>query len=113
GLDLLLQGGRDPRRDLAVADTAVGDREDGIEVRPERAPGLLPCLDRLVDGDVDLLRGARHHVRAEVTLVGVDADAEDTALLRRREDTEAALTGDLEDDTGAVGDLVQRLLLAL
>ena len=77
------------------------------------APAAFGRLDRLVDGDVDLLRGARHHVRAEVALVGVDADAEDTALLRRREDAETALAGDLEDGTGAVGDHVQRLLLAL
>ena len=52
-------------------------------------------------------------MRAEVALVGVDADAEDAPLLRRREDAETALAGDLEDGAGAVGDLVQRLLLAL
>ena len=50
---------------------------------------------------------------AEVALVGVDADPEHTLLLRRRQDAEAALARDLEDDAGAVGDLVQRLLLAL
>ena len=37
-------------------------------------------------------------MRAEVALVGVDADAEDALLLRRREDAEAALTGDLSED---------------
>ena len=45
----------------------------------ERA--VLRAGDRGVHGDVDLLQRARHDPRAEVALVGVDADAED-ALLR-------------------------------
>src|SRR4029079_2799185 len=112
-LHLLHQGRRDPGRDLPVPDAAVGDREDGVEVRAEQRLGLPRRVDGLVDRDVDLLRGTRHHVRPEVALVGVDADADDTALLGRREDTETALAGDLEDDACTVGDLVQRLLLAL
>ena len=70
--------------------------------------GLLGLEDR----HVDLLHGARQDVPAEVRLVGVHADAP-AALLLRREDAEAALAGDLEDDLRALRDLVQRDLLAL
>ena len=41
-------------------------------------------------------------MRAEVALVGVDADALDALLLGRVERAEAALAGDLEDDLGAL-----------
>ena len=73
-------------------------------------------VDRLIvskTADVDLLQRARQDARAEVGLVGVDADAPDVLLLRRVEGAEAAAAGDLEDDVGALGDLVQRDLLAL
>ena len=77
----------------------------------ERA--ALRAGDRGVHGDVDLLQRARHDVRAEVVLVGVDTDAEHLLRAGRIEDAETALAGDLELDHRALGDLVQRLLLAL
>jgi hypothetical protein len=52
-------------------------------------------------------------VVAQEALVGVDADALGALLLGRVERAEAALAGDLEDDRGAVVELVERDLLAL
>ena len=52
-------------------------------------------------------------MRAEVGLVGVDADAPDALLLRGVERAEPAASRDLEDDDRAARDLVQRDLLAL
>src|SRR5215216_640534 len=98
------------RRDLAEADTARLDVEHGVRAALEGA--VLDRLDRVVDGHVDLLEGARDDVRAEVALVGIDADALDVLLLRRVERAEAALAGDLEDDLRALRDLVERELLA-
>src|SRR4051794_32076169 len=98
------------RRDLAEAHAAGLDVEDRVLAALERA--VLRLLDGVVHGDVDLLDGAREHLRAEVGLVGVDADALDALLLRRVQRAEAALAGDLEDHLRALGDLVERLLLA-
>ena len=64
-------------------------------------------------GLVDALERARHHVRAEERLVGVDADPPDLLLLRRVERAEAAAARDLEDDAGAVRDLVSASSLHL
>src|SRR5262249_30645782 len=74
---------------------------------------VVGSLDGVVHGDVDALEGARHHPRAEIALVGIDADAEDVLPVRRVEDAETALAGDLELDDRALADLVERLLLAL
>src|SRR5215208_1822161 len=98
------------RGDLAEADAAGLDVEHGVRAALEGA--VLDRLDRVVDGHVDLLEGARDDVRAEVALVGIDADALDVLLLRRVERAEAALAGDLEDDLRALRDLVERELLA-
>src|SRR5215213_4469527 len=75
------------RGDLAEADAAGLDVEHGVRAALERA--VLDRLDRVEDGHVDLLQGARDDVRAE-----------------------AALAGDLEDDLRALRDLVERELLA-
>ena len=100
-----------PRAPLAVADTADLRAEGACSCRPAACPGWR--LDRVVHGDVDALESARHHPRAEIALVSVDADTEDALLVRRVEDAEAALAGDLELDDRALGDLVERRLLAL
>src|SRR3954469_13152730 len=79
--------------------------------------GLQLALRRerrqILDGLVDALQGARHDVRPEVALVGVDADPPHLLLLRGGERAETAAAGDLEDDVRAPVDLVQRRLLAL
>src|ERR671922_2022441 len=106
-------GPREPRAQLAEADTAVLDAEDLVAPAGEAARVRLERADRLVDGDVDLLRRARQDVPAEERLVGVDPDAPDPALLRGGETAEAALTGDHERDLRAALDLVERRLLAL
>ena len=51
-------------------------------------------------------------MRTEVGLVAVDADAPYALVLGRREGAEAAAAGHLEDDLRALGDLVERELLA-
>src|SRR4051794_24030110 len=99
------------RGDLAQADAAGLDVEHLVRAALEGA--VLGGLDRVVDGHVDLLQGAREDLRTEVALVGVDADALDALLLGGVERAEAALAGDLEDDLRALGDLVERDLLAL
>ena len=81
---------------LAAREGAVLDRLRGLEHRR-----------------VDALHGRGQDVLAQVALVGVDADAEHALLLRRVERPEAAAAGDLEDDLRALGDLVERDLLAL
>src|SRR6201991_2338814 len=67
---------------------------------------VLRRLDRGLHRDVDLLLGRGHDVRAQVGLVGVDADALDALLLGRVERAEAALARHLEDDLRALLDLV-------
>src|SRR4029450_4902803 len=68
---------------VAVAATAALHVEDLVEATLEPARVGLEGLDRLVDGDVDLLRRAGQDVLAEERLVGVDADAPDLLLLAR------------------------------
>src|SRR3954469_12113232 len=79
--------------------------------------GLQLALRRerreILDGLVDALQGARHDVRAEVALVGIDADAPDLVLLRRGERAEPAAAGDLEHDVRSLVDLIERGLFAL
>src|SRR5215212_1763718 len=98
------------RGDLAEADAAGLDVEHRVRAALEGA--VLDRLDRVEDGHVDLLEGARDDVRAEVALVGVDADTHHVLLLGGVERAEAALAGDLEDDLRALRDLVERELLA-
>src|SRR5215211_5429822 len=98
------------RGDLAEADAAGLDVEHGVRAALEGA--VLDRLDRVEDRHVDLLQRAGDDVRAEVALVGVDADALHALLLGRVERAEAALAGDLEDDLRALRDLVERELLA-
>src|SRR3954465_8282584 len=57
-------------RDLAEADAARLDVEHRVGTALERT--VLDGLDRVEDGHVDLLQGARDDVRTEVALVGVD-----------------------------------------
>ena len=99
------------RTDLAEADAAALDAGDDVGAALELA--VLGALDRVEHGHVDLLQGRGEDVRAEVGLVGVDADALDALLLGRVERAEAALAGHLEDDLRALRDLVERDLLAL
>src|SRR5215212_3594240 len=108
-VDLLLVL-RAVRGDLAEADAAGLDVEHRVGAALEGA--VLDRLDRVEDGHVDLLQGARDDVLAEIALVGVDADALHVLLLGRVERAEAALAGDLEDDLRALRDLVERELLA-
>ena len=82
--------GLNPRGEPAVADTTVLDRVRRVDAAAERRAGLARQLDGGEHRDIDLLRRAHQHVLAEVTLVGVHADAEDVLLLRRVERAEAA-----------------------
>src|ERR687885_473118 len=76
-----------PRSSRTVGASAIARNRTGAGRRPPRNDALgsrrldLVRLDRLVDRHVDLLDGARQHVRAEVALVGVDADAPDLVAL--------------------------------
>ena len=99
------------RADLAEADAVVLEAEDGV--RPAGELAVQHLLDRRVDRGVDALHRARQHLRAEIRLVGVDADPPHVALLRGVEHAEPAAARDLEDDVRARGDLVQRGRLAL
>src|SRR3954463_3302415 len=99
------------RADLADADAVVV--EVGDDVGAALVAVVLDGLDRVEDRDVDLLQRARDDLRAEVGLVGVDADRLDALLLGRVDRPEAAGARDLEDDLRALGDLVERDLLAL
>src|SRR3954447_4744095 len=99
------------RADLADADAVVVEVRDGV--RPALVRIVLDRLDRVEDRHVDLLQRARDDLRAEVGLVGVDADRLHALLLRRVDRAEAAGARDLEDDLRALGDLVERDLLAL
>src|SRR5918994_4366129 len=110
-LDLVDQALVDVRADLAQAHPVLGEAEDGDAAADRLAVDEL--LDRLEDGLVDPLQSAREDVVAQERLVGVDADAPDALLLRRVQRAEAAAAGNLEDDVGALGDLVERHLLAL
>src|SRR3954451_20681023 len=99
------------RADLANADAVVLQAAD--DVRAALVAVVLDRLDRVEDRHVDLLQRARDDLRAEVGLVGVDADRLHALLLRRVDRAEAAGARDLEDDLRALGDLVERDLLAL
>src|SRR3954451_22910295 len=91
---------------LAVAHAVGLHVEHRVLAAPERV--VLDVGDRLEHRLVDLLERRGHHLRAEIRLVGVDADALDVLLLGRVERAEPALAGDLEDDLRALADLVQR-----
>ena len=97
--------------DLAEPDAVVLQVEDRVPAARERACEHL--LDRVVHGRVDALQRARQHLRAEVRLVGVDADPPHVLLLRSVEHAEAAAARHLEDDVRAGCDLAERGLLAL
>src|SRR5690242_14910260 len=97
--------------ELADAHAAVLDVEHLVGAALERA--VLRRLDGIEDRDVDLLRRARHDLRAEERLIVVDADRLDLLLLGGVDRAEAALAGGGEDDLRALVDLVQRQLLAL
>src|SRR3954454_5028093 len=99
------------RADLADADAVVV--EVGDDVGAALVAVVLDGLDRVEDRDVDLLQRARDDLRAEVGLVGVDPDRLDALLLGGVDRAEAAGARDLEDDLRALGDLVERDLLAL
>src|SRR4051794_4281772 len=99
------------RADLADADAIA--LQVGDDVGAALVGVVLGGLDRVEHRDVDLLQRARDDLRAEVGLVGVDADRLDALLLRRVDRAEAAGARDLEDDLRALGDLVERDLLAL
>src|SRR5256886_11661868 len=99
--------------DLAVADATVLDVEHLVEARLEVGRALLELLRRQVDRLRDVLEGARQHLRAEVQLVGVDADPPEPLRLGLVESTESAAAGDGEDDLRLLADLVERDLLAL
>ncbi len=97
--------------DLAEPDPAVRDVEERVAATLERA--VDDVLHRLEHGDVDLLRRAREDVRAEVALVGVDADPPYALLLRGLQRAEPAAAGRGEHDVRPLRDLVERDLLAL
>src|SRR3954447_8599342 len=99
------------RADLADVLAAVLQVEDEVGAGLQGAG--LGQLEEGVDGRVDALHARRQDVRAEVALVGVDADAPLALRLRGVEGAEATATGDLEDDVRALGDLLQGQLLAL
>src|ERR671933_2485488 len=99
------------RADLADPDAVVGHGVQGVGAALEGA--LLGRLDLLEDRHVDLLERACEDLRAEVGLVGVDADRLHALLLGGVDRPEPALPGDLEHDLRALRDLVERDLLAL
>ena len=70
-------------------------------------------FDRLEDGDVDGFSALVRMWSPSERLVGVDADAADPFLAGGVERAETAAARDLEDDVGALRDLVERDLLAL
>src|SRR5256885_1538446 len=114
-VDLLDDGGAvlQPWADFTVADTTVLDVEHLVEARLEAGRVLLELLRCQVDRLRDVLEGARQHLRAEVQLVGVDADPPESLRLRLIERAEAAAAGSREDDLRLLADLVERDLLAL
>jgi hypothetical protein len=97
----------------------VGPDGDALVLEVEQRVGsalvgaLLDRLDGVEDRHVDALDRAREDVRAEVGLVLVDPDPPLPLLLGRVEGAEATPAGNLEDGLRALGDLVQRELLAL
>src|SRR4051794_25623086 len=99
------------RADLADADAVVLQAVHGV--RAALVGVVLDGLDRVEHRDVHLLEGARDDLRPEIGLVGVDADRLHALLLGRVDRAEAARARDLEDDLRALGDLVERDLLAL
>src|SRR6185436_16495281 len=96
---------------LAEADAAGLRVEHRVRARLEAA--VLGLLGGLEDRLVDLLERRRHHLRAEVGLIGVHADALRALLLHGVQRTEPALARDREDDLRALAELVERELLAL
>src|SRR5215210_5265999 len=87
------------------------DTEEAVRSALERA--VLLGFDRLEDREIERFQRARDHAVASERLVGVDADRHHAFLARRVERSEAAVARDLEDDVGALGDLIERDLLAL
>src|ERR1700682_1557324 len=119
GLDLRREGGqlgRDVRGQAAgivvdgVAGAVVGDAERQSSTGEGAGDDVLDCG---VGGDVHLLERAGDDRRVGVLLVGVHADAVDLRLACRLQSSEAAATGNLEDDVGVTGDLVLGDTLAL
>src|ERR671918_73435 len=99
------------RRELAEPDAVLREAERRHAAALEGV--VHDRLDGREHGHVHALERAREDVVAEERLVGVHADAPDLTLLGAVESTEPAAAGDLEDDVRAVGDLVERDLLAL
>ena len=103
---------------LAARGVGLADPDAaGLGVEDRVLAGLEAAVLDLLGGDehgvLDLLERRGHHVIAQIALVGVDADALHALLLGGVERAEAALAGHGEDDLGALGDLVERDLLAL
>src|SRR5689334_10199200 len=103
--------GRHLLADLADVLALALQVEDEVVTRAELA--LSGELVERADGRVDALHARRQDVRAEVGLVGVDADAPDLGRLRSLQGAEAAAAGDLEDRLRALRDVLERDLLAL
>src|ERR671918_124715 len=98
------------RRELAEPDAVLREAERRHAAALEGV--VHDRLDGREHGHVHALERAREDVVAEERLVGVHADAPDAPLLGAVESTEPAAAGDLEHDVRAVGDLVERELLA-
>src|SRR3954468_1878168 len=84
--------------------------EDEIMASAE-LPGLRELVER-EDCCVHTLRSAREDVRAEIVLVGIDADAPDFLRPGGLEGAQAAAAGDGELSLRALRDVLQRKLLA-
>src|SRR3954452_4950697 len=95
----------------AEADAARLDVEHGVRPRLERA--VLGLLRGLEDRLVDLLERRRHHLLAEIGLIGIHTDTLRALLLHRVERAEPALAGHGEHDLRALRQLVEGELLAL
>ena len=76
-------------------------RATGLE-RPARE-----LSDRVEHGHVQPLHRARQDVLTEVGLVDIDSDPPDPTLACRLQRPEAAVPGDLEDDSRSLRDLAQ------
>src|SRR5262249_41937284 len=101
----------DPRAEGSQARAAVVQVVDDVSAGRER-PGRQPP-DPFEHRPVGVLQHAGEDVWAQMRLVDVDSDGEDSLLLRRLEGARAARAGDPDDDGGTLRDMAEGDRLAL